>query len=82
MQEDIQGARVIKGYGQEARENERFGAANEDLAAAQLRVLLLIACLLPLVNIVLNIALIAVIYIGSFDVQAGMVGPPARSWPR
>ena len=57
MQEDIQGARVIKGYGQEAR------------------VLLLIACLLPLVNIVLNIALIAVIYIGSFDVQAGMVGP-------
>ena len=75
MQEDIQGARVIKGYGQEARENERFGAANEDLAAAQLRVLLLIACLLPLVNIVLNIALIAIIYIGSFDVQAGMVGP-------
>lgn len=75
MQEDIQGARVIKGYGQEARENERFGVANDDLAAAQLRVLLFIACLLPLVNIVLNIALIAVIYIGSFDVQAGMVGP-------
>ena len=75
MQEDIQGARVIKSYGQEARENERFGVANDDLAAAQLRVLLLIACLLPLVNIVLNIALIAVIYIGSFDVQAGMVGP-------
>lgn len=44
MQEDIQGARVIKGYGQEARENERFGVANDDLAAAQLRVLLLIAC--------------------------------------
>lgn len=75
MQEDIQGARVIKGYGQEARENERFGAANEDLAAAQLRVLLLIACLLPLVNIVLNTALIAVIYIGSFDVQSAMIGP-------
>lgn len=75
MQEDIQGARVIKGYGQEARENERFGVANDDLAAAQLRVLLLIACLLPLVNIVLNTALIAVIYIGSFDVQSAMIGP-------
>lgn len=75
MQEDIQGARVIKSYGQEARENERFGAANDDLAAAQLRVLLLIACLLPLVNIVLNTALIAVIYIGSFDVQSAMIGP-------
>lgn len=75
MQEDIQGARVIKGYGQEARENERFGAANDDLAAAQLRVLLLIACLLPLANIVLNTALIAVIYIGSFDVQSAMIGP-------
>lgn len=75
MQEDIQGARVIKSYGQEARENERFGVANDDLAAAQLRVLLLIACLLPLVNIVLNTALIAVIYIGSFDVQSAMIGP-------
>lgn len=75
MQEDIQGARVIKGYGQEARENERFGAANDDLAAAHLRVLLLIACLLPLANIVLNTALIAVIYIGSFDVQSAMIGP-------
>lgn len=75
MQEDIQGARVIKGYGQEARENERFSVANDNLAAAQLRVLLLIACLLPLVNIVMNTALVAVIYIGSFDVQAGMVGP-------
>lgn len=75
MQEDIQGARVIKSYGQEARENQRFGVANNDLAAAQLRVLLLIACLLPLVNIVLNTALIAVIYIGSFDVQSAMIGP-------
>lgn len=75
MQEDIQGARVIKGYGQEARENERFGVANDDLAAAQLRVLLLIACLLPLVNIVMNTALVAVIYIGSFDVQSAMIGP-------
>lgn len=75
MQEDIQGARVIKSYGQEARENQRFGVANDDLAAAQLRVLLLIACLLPLVNIVLNTALIAVIYIGSFDVQSAMIGP-------
>lgn len=75
MQEDIQGARVIKGYGQEERENERFGMANDNLAAAQLRVLLLIACLLPLVNIVLNTALVAVIYIGSFDVQSAMIGP-------
>ena len=75
MQEDIQGARVTKGDGQEARENERFGVANDDLAAAQLRVLLLIACLLPLVNIVMNTALVAVIYIGSFDVQSAMIGP-------
>lgn len=75
MQEDIQGARVIKGYGQEARENERFSVANDNLAAAQLRVLLLIACLLPLVNIVMNTALVAVIYIGSFDVQSAMIGP-------
>lgn len=75
MQEDISGARVIKGYGQETRENLRFAKANEDLAATQLRVLLLIAWLQPLVNIVLNLALVGVIYLGSFDVEAGMIGP-------
>ena len=53
----------------------RFGAANRRPRGGAAARPLLIACLLPLVNIVLNIALIAVIYIGSFDVQAGMVGP-------
>lgn len=75
MQEDISGARVIKGYHQEKRENQRFGRANDELAATQLRVLLLIAWLQPLVNIVLNLALIGVIYVGSFDVRDGMIGP-------
>ena len=45
------------------------------MAATQLRVLLLIAWLQPLVNIVLNLALIGVIYVGSFDVRDGMIGP-------
>ncbi|MGN0949809.1 MAG: ABC transporter ATP-binding protein [Mitsuokella sp.] len=75
MQEDISGARVIKGYHQEKRESRRFGRANDDLAATQLQVLLLIAWLMPLVNIVLNLALVGVIYVGSFDVQAGLIGP-------
>ena len=75
MQEDISGARVIKGFSQEKREQKRFGRANDDLAETQLRVLILIAWLQPLVNIVLNLALVGVIYVGSFDVRTGMIGP-------
>lgn len=75
MQEDIRGARVIKGYHQEKRENLRFGVANEDLADTQLRVLMIISCMLPLANIVMNAAIAAVIYVGALDAASGRIMP-------
>lgn len=75
MQENVVGARVVKAFVKENHEKERFGKANGELIDTQLRVLLLLSYLSPLMNIVLNIAVVAVIYVGSLKVRAGSVTP-------
>ncbi len=75
MQENVSGSRVVKAYVREAYEKERFGKANDDLVNTQLRVLLLFSYMMPLMNIILNIAIVAIIKVGAIDVQAGSVTP-------
>ncbi len=75
MQENVAGARVVKAFVKEEHEKTRFSKANGELVGTQLKVLLLLSYLSPLMNIVLNIAVVAVIYVGSVKVQAGVVTP-------
>nr|MDE7261766.1 ABC transporter ATP-binding protein/permease [Oscillospiraceae bacterium] len=75
MQENVSGARVVKAYVQEDREQDRFGAANQDLVDTQLKALTFFACMMPIINIVMNAAVVAVIYVGGIQVQDGSVTP-------
>lgn len=75
IQEDINGVRVIKAFVQEDRESARFGTANEDLVNTQLRVLILMSVLRPVMNIILNLATVALIRIGAIQVQQGAMQP-------
>ncbi len=75
MQENVAGARVVKAYVKEEREKERFGTANRELIDTQMRVLTIFAYMMPLMNIVMNCAVVAVIYVGSIEVKAGAVTP-------
>ena len=75
IQEDVKGLRVIKAYVQEPRESKRFGRANQDLVDVQLKVLLLMAFMRPIMNIVLNLATVALIWIGAVQVKAGGMAP-------
>lgn len=75
MQENVAGSRVVKAYVREEYEKERFGAANNDLVNTQIRVLRLFSYMTPLMNIVLNISVVAVIYVGAIEVQNGEVTP-------
>ncbi|MCD8089270.1 MAG: ABC transporter ATP-binding protein/permease [Clostridiales bacterium] len=77
MQENITGARVVKAYVKEEHEKERFGKANSDLTATQLRVMELFSYMTPLMNIVLNASIVAVIYVGGIRAQGGGVTPGA-----
>lgn len=75
MQENVTGARVVKAYVREGYEKERFGGANKELVDTQLRVLVLLSYMMPLMNIVMNISVVSVIYIGSIRVQGGHTTP-------
>ncbi len=75
MQENVSGLRVVKAYVREKHENERFKSANDELTGKQLDVLLLFSYMTPIMNIILNISVVAVIKIGAIQVQAGTVTP-------
>ena len=75
IQEDIGGARVIKAFVQEDREKERFNTSNEDLIDTQLKILMTMSFLRPAMNIILNMATVALIRIGAIQVEGGFMQP-------
>lgn len=75
MQENMSGNRVVKAYVREDYEKKRFSGANEELVNTQLRVLLLLSYMMPIMNIILNLSVVAVIKVGAIQVQAGTVTP-------
>ena len=70
VQENVTGARVVKAYVREDTEEKRFDDANISLMESNLRVQTLMAILQPLLMIILNLSVIAVIVIGGWQVQA------------
>ena len=75
IQENVAGARVVKAFVQEKRESERFAKSNDDLVDTQFRVLILMSYMRPVMNIILNLATIAVIRIGGMRVEDGSIAP-------
>lgn len=73
MQENVNGARVVKAYVSEEHEKQRFDYANSELRDTNLKVQTLIARLAPIMSIVLNITVVAVIFIGNLRAQAGLI---------
>lgn len=69
VQENVTGARVVKAYVREDTEEKRFDDANISLMESNLRVQTLMAILQPLLMIILNLSVIAVIVIGGWQVQ-------------
>jgi len=74
VQENVSGARVVKAYVCEDFENERFGVANDELCSVNYRVLKLMAIVTPVLHVVQNGAVIALLYIGAIDLNAGIGG--------
>lgn len=70
VQENVTGARVVKAYVREDTEEKRFDDANISLMESNLRVQTLMAILQPLLMIILNLSVIAVILIGGWQVRA------------
>ena len=69
VQENVTGARVIKAYVKEDYESQRFESANADLRDTNIRVQRIMAVMHPVLTVVMNAAIIAVIYIGGWQID-------------
>ncbi len=70
VQENILGARMVKAYVREDYELNRFDRANTDLMQNTLKVQKLMALLHPFIMIVMNLSVVAILYIGGLQVEA------------
>lgn len=75
MQENVSGSRVVKAYVKEDYETQRFNKANDELVGIQLDVLLLLSYMTPIMNIILNLSVVAVIKVGGIQVASGGATP-------
>ena len=69
--ENLTGVRVIRAFHQEAKESARFRENNEALSAMQIFVGKISACMNPVTYIIVNGAIIALIYTGAVQVNIG-----------
>ncbi len=69
--ENLTGVRVVRAFGREEAEEERFCAANGALNQAQLKVGRIAALMNPATYVVVNLAIIALLYVGGGKVDAG-----------
>ena len=73
VQENVTGARVVKAYVREDHETKRFHNANDNLFTVSLRVQNILAFMGPVMMIVMNLAVIAVIWLGGYEVERGII---------
>jgi ATP-binding cassette subfamily B protein len=73
LQENIAGVRVVKAFVRDEREVERFGAANEDFAARNIRVMQFMATMSPALTLMVNFGIVTVIWYGGAQAIKGEV---------
>lgn len=71
MREQIQGIRVIRAFVRDARRREVFESANDELTSTSLSIGRLMALMFPAVQLIMNLASVAVIWFGGMRVSSG-----------
>ncbi len=72
--ENIGGARVVKAFVREDYECQRFDVANRALRDENLKALTTMVIISPVLTIIMNFSIIAVIYIGGFNISIENAG--------
>ncbi|MBE6555787.1 MAG: ABC transporter ATP-binding protein [Ruminococcaceae bacterium] len=75
VREDCQGVRVIKALSKEDFESRRYDAANRNLVAREQKAGVTMALSQPLINLFLNLGLVAVIFVGAYFVNIDLSKP-------
>ncbi len=71
--ENLAGVRVVRAFGKEEKEIADYEATNDDLTREHRRVGAISALMNPLTYIIINIGIIALIYIGAIKVDEGFL---------
>ncbi|AIQ53242.1 ABC transporter ATP-binding protein [Paenibacillus sp. FSL R7-0331] len=71
LSENLSGIRVIRAFAKSRREKQRFAAASDDLTATAIRVGRIAAWLGPMTTLVVNAAIIAILWAGGWHIDAG-----------
>ena len=73
LREQITGIRVVRAFGREEHETQRFTAANDDITRVSLNIGRIFVMLFPVIMLILNVATAAVLWFGGHRVDAGQV---------
>lgn len=71
INQNLSGVRVIRAFGKKEKDVENFTHASDDLANAYLKVTNLSAFLSPITTLIMNLAIILILYIGGLNVNTG-----------
>ncbi|MEK5237912.1 ABC transporter ATP-binding protein [Paenibacillus sp. FSL L8-0470] len=71
LSENLSGIRVIRAFAEARREKQRFNEASDDLTATAIRVGRISAWLGPMTTLVVNAAIIAILWVGGIHIDAG-----------
>ena len=73
LRENLTGVRVVRAFGREQDEVRRFENANSEMTTMQLQVGKISALMNPMTYVVVNIGIIAVLYVGGRQVDGGVL---------
>ncbi len=71
LRENLTGVRVVRAFGRVPYEVQRFDLANRDLTDTSVRVFQIMATLMPVVFLIMNFAMIAIVWFGADQINAG-----------
>lgn len=71
LREHLTGIRVIRSFNRIEHENRRFSAANRDLTDTAIKVNKIMAGLMPMMMIIMNFSMIAILYYGGIRIGDG-----------
>lgn len=71
--ENLSGARVIRAFNKEADEKKHFETANDNLVKEQIFVGKISALMNPLTYVIINIAMVVLIWTGAWQVEGGII---------
>ena len=69
--EILSGLMVIRAFNTQQHEENKFDTANKDLMKVNLFINRVIILLMPLLNIIMNVVMITIIWVGAYQVDAG-----------